>query len=264
MPSRRRVWEVLEGTHPDDPAGRAFTVGILVLIALNVLAVVLETVPRFDAAYGSAFDAFETFSVAVFAVEYLARLWSAPADPRYAGPIRGRLRFALTPMALIDLLAIVPFFLPYLDADLRVARAIRLLRFLRIAKAGRYVSALRLFRNVATSKREELVLTVFIVALLLLISSSLMYFAEHDAQPEAFSSIPASMWWAVETLTTVGYGDILPVTTLGRVLGSAVAILGIGLFALPAALLGAGFVEEIARTKQPRRCPHCNNELPNA
>lgn len=164
-------------------------------------------------------------------------------------------------MALVDLLAVLPFFLQFIGVDLRFVRAFRLMRLFRLAKAARYVTALHLFRAVARSKREELVLTTCVLALLLLVASSSMYFAEHGAQPEEFSSIPATMWWAVATLTTVGYGDVIPVTVFGRFLGSAVAILGIGLFALPTAILGSGFVEEIAKTKQPQRCPHCGKEL---
>jgi voltage-gated potassium channel len=261
MPARHRTWEVLEAARPGDRPSRAFDVGILLLIGVNVVAVILETVPGIETRFGGAFLWFERVSVAVFSVEYLARIWSAPADPRYTGALRGRLRYAVTPMALVDLLAVLPFFLPFVGVDLRFVRALRLMRLFRVAKAGRYVSALRLFRAVAVAKKEELVITTCIVALLLLMASSLMYFTEHSAQPEVFSSIPATMWWAIATLTTVGYGDVFPITPLGRLLGSAVAILGIGLFALPTAILGSGFVDEIAKTREPPHCPHCGRAI---
>jgi hypothetical protein len=189
MLGQRRAWEILEVARPGDRSSRAFDVAILLLIALNVLAVILETVAGFEARYGSYFLGFERFSVTVFSLEYVSRVWSAPTDPRYGGTVRGRLTYMITPMALIDLLAILPFFLPFVGIDLRFVRAFRLMRFFRIVKAGRYLSALRLFGAVARAKKEELVLTTFIVVLLLLTSSSLMYFAEHAAQPEAF---PAS------------------------------------------------------------------------
>lgn len=260
MSLQRRTWEILSA-RPGDRASRAFDAALLLLIAANVLAVVLETVPRLHARYAAAFTAFEAVSVAIFSAEYLLRLWAAPADPRYRGGVRGRLRYALTPMALVDLAALLPFFLAAVGMDLRFVRAFRLMRLFVLAKAGRYVAALRLFRAVVQSKREELVLTTFILALLLLVASSLMYFVENPAQPEVFSSIPAAMWWAVATLTTVGYGDVYPVTVAGRLLASVVAVLGIGFFALPTAILGTGFVEEIAKTKAAPCCPHCGGSL---
>lgn len=260
---RQRLWTILDVARPADRLSRGFDIALLSLIVLNILAVVLETVDSINQQIGPALCAFEWFSVAVFSAEYLLRLWSAPADPRFAQPIRGRLRFMVTPMALIDLMAVLPAYLPMLGFDLRFVRALRLLRIFRAAKLARYITALRLFGDVIRAKREELVLTTCVFALMLLITSCLMYFAEHDAQPEAFSSIPAAMWWSVVTLTTVGYGDVHPVTSLGRLLASFSAILGIGFFALPTAILGSGFIEEVEKRKEPRgrTCPHCGREL---
>jgi len=165
-------------------------------------------------------------------------------------------------MAVVDLLAILPFYLPFLGFDLRVIRVMRLLRILRVAKVGRYYSSLGLIRAVFRDKKEELVLTSFLMAMLLIISASVMYYCENAEQPEAFSSIPASIWWAVATLTTVGYGDIYPVTTVGKACASVIAVLGIGMFALPTGILGAGFVEQIQKKRRPpRKCPHCGGEL---
>jgi voltage-gated potassium channel len=135
------------------------------------------------------------------------------------------------------------------------------MRVVRLAKSARYVSALALLGAVFRRKTEELWLVAVVVGLLLLVSSSLMYFAESHVQPEAFSSIPATMWWAVATLTTVGYGDVYPITGVGRVLGACTAILGIGLFALPTAILGAGFMEELERRRENPVCPHCGEPL---
>lgn len=161
-------------------------------------------------------------------------------------------------MPLIDLLAIAPFYLPMMGVDLRAFRALRLFRLLRVAKLGRYSMALKLIGHVVRSKREELITTVIFMLLLLLFASSLMYFAERDVQPEVFGSIPESMWWAVTTLTTVGYGDVSPVTPVGKALGSVVAILGVGMFALPTGILGSGFVEAIENQKNDSGiCPTC-------
>lgn len=143
---------------------------------------------------------------------------------------------------------------------MRFARALRLMRLFRLAKLTRYLRSIRLFGEVARDKREELVVSVFVLFLLLLLSSSLMYFVENEAQPDKFSSIPATMWWAIATLTTVGYGDLYPITGLGRLFGSLVAVMGIGLFALPTAILGTGFVEAIGKEKKPAlKCPECGH-----
>lgn len=167
----------------------------------------------------------------------------------------------LRPLALIDLLAIAPFFIPAAAFDLRFLRAMRLFRLVRLLKAGRYITALGLFRRVMREKREELVLSLALMAVLLIVSSSVMYYAENGAQPDKFSSIPASMWWAVATLTTVGYGDVIPQTEVGRLAAGLISIVGIGLFALPTAILGAGFVEAVQARREPAACPHCGGPL---
>lgn len=241
-------------------SGRGFGVWLIVLICLNVVAVILGTIEAVAQRIGPALAAFEVFSVVVFTIEYVLRLWSCTADPRFRHPFLGRVRYALTPMALVDLAAILPFYLP-VRADLRFARVLRLMRIFRVLKLARYVRAMELFADVARTKREELVLTTAVLALLLVMAASLIYFAENEAQPEVFSSIPASAWWAVTTLTTVGYGDTYPITPFGRVLGAVVAILGIGLFALPTAILGAGFVQAIEQRKTRPSCPHCGKPL---
>jgi len=262
MRLKKRFYEILEVAAPGDHASRGFDIFILSLIALNVLALVAETVESIHSQAPAFFAWFETVSVIIFTVEYLVRLWSCTASTAYAFPVRGRLRFAVTPLAVVDLLAVLPFYLPFMGIDLRFIRAVRLFRLFRLAKLGRYSTALRTLGRVAVAKRPELVITVFILGLLLLLASAGMYFIEHDAQPEAFSSIPATMWWAVATLTTVGYGDVYPVTALGKALAAAIAILGIGMFALPTGILGAAFVEQIhgPRAKS-RTCPHCGKQI---
>jgi voltage-gated potassium channel len=262
MSLHRRTWEIVEAAKPGDTASRVFDVLILGLIFLNVIAVMLGSVQSIQEHWDAFLDAFETVSVLVFTVEYVSRRWSCTADPRFIGPIRGRLRFAIKAMAIIDLLAILPFYLPFLGIDLRSLRVLRLLRILRVAKVGRYYSSLNLIKHVFHAKKEELVLTSVMMGLLLVVSSSLLYYCENTVQPDAFSSIPATMWWAVATLTTVGYGDMYPITLLGRFLASIIAILGIGMFALPTGILGAGFVEAIQKQKeQAQRCPHCGKEI---
>ena len=249
-----------------DSAGeRATNTFLVALILANVVAVILESVHSLHARFAPAFDAFEWFSVAVFTVEYLLRVWSATADPRYAHPVTGRLRFMLTPGAIVDLAAIVPAYLPT-ALDLRFARIVRLGRMMRILKIGRYSRPIRTFGRVFHARRDDLALVGALLLVLLVLSSSAMYFLENRAQPELFSSIPASMWWAVSTLTTVGYGDVYPVTPLGKVVGSFLALFGIGFFALPAGILAGAFARELRqpKTEDAAACPHCGKAIASA
>lgn len=260
---KKRVYQILEVAPAGDLASKVFDCFILSLIALNVTALVVETVEPIYQRAPALFKWFETVSVAIFTIEYVLRVWSCTESKKHGSPVRGRLGFVLTPMALVDLFAVLPFYLPFLGVDLRFIRAVRLVRLFRVLKVARYSTALKTLGRVMSAKKEELLIAVLVLLLMLLLSSSLIYFVEHDAQPERFSSIPASMWWGVATLTTVGYGDMCPVTPLGKLLASTIAILGIGMFALPTGILGAGFVEEIqARKRRTRTCPHCGKEIP--
>jgi len=260
---KTRVYHIIEKGTADDLPSRLFDFAIMGLISLNVVMVILETVPQFSAQYGWWFRAFEILSVGVFSGEYILRVVTCTAAPKYAHPVMGRFRFMLTPLALIDLLAIVPFYLQAIMVlDLRFVRMVRLLRLFQLFKMGRYVRSLRVLGRVVWEKREELQVVAVVLLIMLVITSSLMYFVEHEAQPEAFSSIPAAMWWGIVTLTTVGYGDVYPVTPLGRFLGTIIAVLGVGMFALPAGILSSGFIEAIQeRKKQENLCPHCGRDI---
>ncbi len=261
--NRKRAWEIVEVARQGDRASRLFDVGILTLIFLNVIAVVIGSVRSVRERWGLYLDVFEVFSVAVFTLEYATRVWACTANDRYREPIRGRIRFAFTPMAIIDLLAFLPFYLPFVGFDLRSMRVLRLLRVFRIAKMSRYYSSMQLIRNVLRAKREGLVLSSVIMLSLLVMASSVLYYLENPVQPDTFSSIPATMWWAVATLTTVGYGDMYPVTAAGKFFAGVIAVLGIGMFALPTGILGAGFVEEIGKRNKPARaCPFCGRTIP--
>jgi voltage-gated potassium channel len=267
MNLKKRIWEILEVDRPGDERGRVFDVFvfdifILALILLNVIAAILGTVKSVEARFQSSLRWFEVFSVVVFTIEYLARVWACVSQIEYSRPVIGRLRFMLRPIAIIDLLAVLPFYLTFLTADLRFLRALRLFRLFRVAKLGRYSSSLRLFGRVFRSKKEELLVTMMVMLLMVIMSASFMYFAENEAQPDKFSDIPSTVWWAVMTLTTVGYGDIFPITPLGKLLTMVIAILGIGMFALPVGIFGAGFVEEIQKQKAEKTiCPHCGKEI---
>jgi len=269
---KRRLFEILEVASADDLQSRSFDIFIITLIILNVIAVILETVKNLYLQFMLFFAIFELFSVAIFTIEYILRLWVCTIDDKFKSSsssffnIKGRIRFAITQLAIIDLIAILPFFLsmiiPY-AYDLRFVRALRLFRMFRLLKLVRYSNALKTLSNVFKEKKEELFITLLSIVIILIFASSLMYFIEGKAQPEAFGSIPLSMWWGIVTLTTVGYGDVYPITPLGRFLGAIIALLGIGLFALPAGILASGFAEEIQRRRKRRIrvCPHCGKDI---
>ena len=258
---KKRIVEIIDPSSLNSKSSKIFAVFIVSLILLNVAAVILGTVESLAIHHHHLLLQFEIFSVVVFTIEYLLRLWVCTEKEDFASPILGRIRFALTPLALVDLVAILPFYIPFVfRADLRFVRIIRLFRIARLFKIGRYSQALRMFGHVMKEKKEELGITVVAVFFLLIIASSLMYYVEHDTQPAAFSSIPAAMWWGTSTLTTVGYGDIYPTTPLGKFLGAIIALAGIGVFALPAGILASGFASEIHKKEQ-KLCPHCGKPL---
>jgi voltage-gated potassium channel len=255
--ARSRAHDLLAAGAPGS-LSRVVDFSIMALIAANVVAVALATVDPLFEAYRPAFQWFELVSVAVFSAEYVGRLWSCVEKEGYDHPVSGRVRYALRPLLVVDLLAIVPFFLATFGIDLRVLRSLRLFRFFRLFKLARYSESIRTFGRVAREKRSDLVLSLFATGVLVLIASSMMYFVESDAQPDAFSSIPAALWWGVVTLTTVGYGDVTPVTPVGKLLGGVIALLGVGLVALPASILASGFIEEAGERDY---CPHCGEPL---
>lgn len=257
MNLKRRVYEVLEVAGEGDRASRIVDISVLTLIALNIVTLILETMPSIHDRWAVHFAYFEVTSIFLFSVEYTLRAWSCTTDPAYGSHFRGRMRYLRRPMIIIDLLAVLPFYLPVIipGLDLRFMRAVRLMRIFRVAKIGRYSSHLQILDRVIRAKKEELLIVAFLMVILLIISSSLLYFVEHPTQPEVFSSIPAAMWWATTTLTTVGYGDLTPVTPLGRFLASIISIMGIAMFAIPTGILSAGFTEEMRMHKERRKTP---------
>ena len=264
---KKRVYEILELTTPGDRTSQFIDIFLMALICLNAFALIMGTVRSIFQTAPIFFDSLERASVAIFTVEYLLRIWVCTSAPKYAHPILGRIRFAFSPLLLLDLLAILPFYVvPLLglkQLDLRFLRAVRL--FARVARLARYSTGIRALGAVLDSRKNELLTVVAVLLLLLVVASSLMFFAESEAQPDKFPSIPAAMWWSIITLTTVGYGDVIPVTMEGRIIAALIAVLGIGMFALPAGILGSGFLEELQqrRRQESRLCPHCGEELPD-
>ena len=238
---------ILEVSENGDVYSRIIDYSLIGLITLNVLAIIVESIDAVAANYQPMFDIFELVSVMVFTAEYLLRVWVCidNADSKFRGSFWGRLRYIVTPMALIDLVVILPFYLSFaIGIDLRV---LRILRLLRILKLTRYSGAWALFAAVLYGQRRTLYMAGSLMLIMLVLSASLMYLIEHDAQPQAFADIPSAMWWSLVTLTTVGYGDVTPVTVGGKILGGFVTILGLGMYALPAAILASGFMQELSK-----------------
>ena len=263
---KERVHDILQAAAPDQRLSRAFDIFLIVLIFLNAVALVLSTVQEIHDVAPLGFRIFEMVSIAFFTLEYLLRVWCCTVEERYASPVWGRVWYAVSPLALVDLVAIVPFYVAILGGftalDLRLLRTVRLLA--QVARLSRYSSGIRTLARVMRDRGHQLLTVIMVLTVLLLIASSLMFFAEHKAQPDKFANIPQAMWWSVITLTTVGYGDAVPVTVPGRLLAGLIAVLGIGLFALPAGILGSGFVDELRRSReQPMICPHCGGEVPH-
>lgn len=260
--TRKSLYHALGPFQARRHADRVIGLFLTILIILNVIAVILETVESIRLQHESLFYYFEVFSVAIFTLEYFIRIWVS-VEGREKRKTIARLKFMFTPLAIIDLAAVLPFFIPlFFNVDLRYLRALRLIRIARVFKLGRHSKSLKFIGKVIKNKAPDLMVTTGVGMILLVVSSSAMYFFEHDIQPEVFSSIPAAMWWAVSTLTTVGYGDIYPITVGGKIFGSFVSFLGVGLIAVPTSILGSGLIEGLDKTKNKSTiCPHCEKNM---
>lgn len=257
---RLRTYRALNGT---GRLGRTVTSVIVFLILANVLTVIIESHTSPGDSVTLPLAIFEACSVIIFSIEYVFRVWSCVEDPRFANRF-GRIRFCLTFASLVDIAAILPFYVSVgVIADARVLRSLRLLRFFRVFKLGRYARSLRMLGEVFSDRFPDLVSSILVICVLLIFSSSMMYFAEHEVQPDRFPNITESMWWGIATLSTVGYGDVTPITGAGKFVAGLVSLLGIGVFALPAGILASGYAEALERVRKPLSndtetpCPHC-------
>jgi voltage-gated potassium channel len=249
---RRRLSRLFDDDAPRNRVTRLFNSLLALLIVANVATVILETVEPIRARHGEFFSFAEHAATAIFAVEYLLRVWTAIDlhDARFHHPLWGRLRYMRSFFALIDLVSVLPAVLGMLDAaDLRVLRLLRLLRMIKLTRHSHVFSLLwAVFRDEA----QSIGALIFVLCLTLTISGALAYMIEGDEQPAVFSSIPAAMWWAIETLTTVGYGDMVPVTVGGKLLGGVVSIVGIGTLALFSSVITIGFLEQLKVRREQR------------
>jgi len=248
--TRQRIYAIIESADRDDETSRIADIGIVSLITLNVLAVILESVDSISATYQAEFYWFETFSVTIFSIEYVLRLWSCvdPADTETGMALKTRLRYALSIHGIIDLVAILPFYLGmFINADLRFLRALRLIRILKLT---RYSPALTLLLRALKREQQAISAALFLMAIALIVAACGIYVCERTAQPDDFGSIPAAIWWAIATLTTVGYGDVIPITVGGKMFGACVMLVGVVMVALPTGILASTFADEMRARRE--------------
>lgn len=260
---KTRLYHLVEKGEHGSKINLWFDNSIMLLIVLNVVAIVLETVASIHTHYNTYFRVFEIFSVVVFSFEYATRIYVSDLTHPSTSRIKSALKFIFSGYGLIDLLAIIPFYLPFIvKLDLRFVRLLRMMRFLRLLKINRYSNSLNLIWEVFREKKTDLAITGFLTFLILIMASFVMFYVEGDVQPDKFPNVFACFWWAIATLTTVGYGDVYPITAMGKLISGFIAILGIGLVALPTGLVSAGFMEKISRKQRhSKTCPHCGKEI---
>lgn len=248
--NRQKLYEVLEHGFDGSKLSKFMSGFIILLIVSNVIAIILESYQPIGQKYQTEFYWFNLFSVAVFTIEYIARIWVCieAHDSDSSSPIQTRIKYMLSPVSLIDFLAIAPFYLSFVfNIDLRY---LRMLRMLRLLKLTHYFRGLRLFTDVIKKELPSIGAAMIIMIVLVILSASIIYSVEHKAQPEAFNSIPSAIWWSVVTMTTVGYGDVTPVTFMGKFISIFIMLLGVGIVALPAAMMAAKFGDELRARRQ--------------
>jgi len=265
---KKKAFEIIEPCDDKNKIGKIVDMFIVILIIVNIVIIVAETFDFFN--NSNIFHIIEIFSIVIFTVEYAIRIWTSDLMAPEQNKFVVRIKYIFSFMALIDLFAILPFYIPlFIPYDLLVIRSLRIARLLRFFKVNRYTKTFATIGAVFKKKASQLISSAIIIFLLLLITSVLMYEVEHKVQPEKFANAFSSIWWTISTITTVGYGDIYPVTTLGQVLSSVISFLSIGLIAIPSGIISAGFVEQVESEKDKSEdahnekcfCPYCGHNL---
>ncbi len=254
--ARSYCFQILHKPAPTSLAGRYVNYFLTAIILANCAAVALETVPAIYGRNERLFYWLEAVSTGIFVVEYIARLWVCVEQTRFSQPFAGRLRYALQPLPLLDLIVIATYLAP---VDLRFLRIFRLTRLLRVLNLEAFDHSLHAISRSMAKRKHLLIVAVAAMLTVAYCFAALLYMVEHHAQPDRFSSIPETLWWAVVTLTTIGYGDITPITPLGKLLSGAIVLVGIGVFALPSAIVTAAILE--AGADQRSHCPHCGKHI---
>ena len=248
---RRRISEIIEVGTADDFVSRAYDFLSTFVVIINLVVTVMYTFNRMEAQYGPLLLTVENITIGFFAVDYFLRLWTAefirPGVPR----VQATWKYATSFTGLVDLLSWLPYYLPiFFPAGASVFRVLRVVRIFRLFQINAYYDSLNVIGEVISSKRQQLVSSVFIILVLMLASSLCMYSLENEAQPEVFSNAFSGVWWSVSTLLTVGYGDIYPITIPGKIMGIFISFLGVGMVAIPTGIISAGFVDQYSRLKR--------------
>jgi voltage-gated potassium channel len=252
---RAQLFAILHEPDAGNPIARRVNYFLAALIVANAICVTLESLPGIDRTLVQALRGFEALSTCIFVVEYVARVWTCVEQRHLSHPVWGRLRFMRQPLSLLDLVAVATYWTPW---DLRFLRVVRLVRLLKVFHLYEFEAALDRL-TVSLSRRKELLLvSVVLMALFVYLAASLLYQIEHQRQPEVFSSVPATFWWATVTFNTIGYGDMVPLTSFGRLFAGLVSVFGIGVFALPTAIVIAAIIESSA-TGTPYVCEACGH-----
>lgn len=263
-----RIYKLIRDDDINDLASNIFDGIIISLIILNVVLVILDTF-KLPYWFSDVSYYIEFISIIIFTIEYILRIWVSDISRPNDNPIIARIKYIFTFMAVVDLLAILPFYLPLvIIIDLRALRLLRVFRLVRLFKVNRYTNALKAIADVFKNKKSQLISSLFIILILMIISSIIIYNVENSVQPEVFSNAFSGMWWAIVTLTTVGYGDIYPITITGKVFSAIISVLGIGLIAIPTGIISAGFIEKIkgkvssdSEINRKQYCPYCGKRI---
>ncbi len=258
------LYDALEGRKYTNVLSKKINLYLIVLIIISILISAISTVQELHANYRFVFLILDFFILTLFIAEYLTRLYVINVSSKYKGVILGRLKYALTPMAILDLLVILVSFFSMSQSGIFIARILRLLKIVRLFHAFSKTTTFTILKKVIDNEKHVLSLIAMFCVLLVVGSSSIVYMLEHSVQPEVFSSIPKAMWWSVITFTTVGYGDMYPITALGRALTSFIAFIGLASFSIPTTILTAGFITEARKLKEEKeqKCPHCGKNIP--
>ena len=248
---RKRMSAIVEMKSADDWISRGYNILNCVMLLINVAVTILYTFDRMELQYGGVLLAIEAVTVAFFAVDYVLRVWTAPALYPNKTEFRAIRKYVFSLTGIVDLLSFLPYYLPiFFPTGAAVFRIFRVVRIFRLFQINAYYSALNVITEVLNSKRQQLASSVFIISVLMVASSLCMYSLENAAQPEVFSNAFSGIWWAVSTLLTVGYGDIYPITIPGKIVSIFITFLGVGMVAIPTGIISAGFVDQFSRVKR--------------
>lgn len=263
---KRTIFEIIQPTKSENKFNKLFDIFIITLICINVIMMIIDTF-EFSSKIQNISYAIEYFAVMVFTIEYILRIWTSEYLYPHCSKLRAASKYIFSIIGIIDLLAILPFYFQYItEIDLRSLRLVRLVRIFSIFKFARYTNAFNTISEVLIKNSHQLLLSIFILVVFMIITSLIMYDIEHKHQPEVFKNAFSALWWASAAFTTVGYGDIHPITPVGQMLSMLISILGIGLLAVPTSIIAAGFIELLSSKQQQeseikKYCPHCGKKL---